>query len=95
MFEETICDLLITGLADDALFGVRLEPEVFHPKDSLLHIPEDVFESDPDNTGDVVQALWREVTGRVDQMALAELLWSHSMEDYTVLAALFEYYHDT
>ena len=67
MFEETIRDLLVTGLADGVLFGVHLELEELHPKDSLLHIPDDVFESEPDNTGDAIQALQRGVTGLIDQ----------------------------
>ena len=96
VFEEAIPNLLITGLADGVLFGVRLEPERLHPGDSLLCIPNNVIESEPDNTGNVIQALQREITGRVDQMTLAELLRSHSMDDHTVLTApLSEYYHDT
>ena len=54
MFEETIRNLLITGLADGVLFGVRLEPEGLHPEDSLLRISNNVFDSEPDNTGDVM-----------------------------------------
>ena len=59
VFEETIRNLLITGLADDELFGVCLEPEVFHPKDSLLRILDGVFQSEPANTGNPIQALRR------------------------------------
>ena len=88
MFEETIRDLLVTGLADGELSGVCLEPERLHPQDSLLRIPDDVFESEAGNTGDAIQALWRGVIGCVDQLAPAKLLQSHSMDDYTVLAAL-------
>ena len=76
-------------------FGVHLEPERLHPEDSLLCIPDNVIESEADNTGSVIQALHREITGHVDQMTLAVLLHSHSMDDHTVLAALSEYYHDT
>ena len=94
MFEDTIRDLLVTGLADGELFGVCLEPEGLHPDVSLLRIPNNVFESEPDNTGDAIHALRRGVTGCVDQMALAELLQYCSMDNYTVLAALSEYYHD-
>ena len=54
VFEETIRDLLVTGLADGELFGVRLEPDKVHPQDSLLHIPDDVFECEPENTGDAI-----------------------------------------
>ena len=59
VFEETICNLLVTGLADGELFGVCLEPERLHSDDSLLRIPNDVFKSEPDNTGDAIQALRR------------------------------------
>ena len=86
---------MITGLADGVLFGVRLEPERLHPEDSLLRIPNNVIESEPNNTGNVIQALRREVTGCVDQMTLTELLHCHSMDNHTVLAALSEHYHNT
>ena len=66
VFEETIHDLLVTGLAGGELFGVRPEPERVHPQDSLLRIPNDVFECEPKNTGDVIQALRRGVTGDAD-----------------------------
>ena len=85
---------MVTGLADGVLFGVHLEPEGLHPEACLLCIPDDVFESEPDNTGNTIQALRRGVAGRVDQMALAKLLQSHSMGNYTVLTTLSEYYHD-
>ena len=49
LFEEAIRDLLITGLVDGVLFGVRLEPERLHPEDSLLCISDNVIESEPDN----------------------------------------------
>ena len=94
-FEEAIRDLLMTGLADGVLFGVRLEPERLHPKESIMRIPDDVIESEPKNTGSVIQALRREVTGRVGQMTLAKLLRSRSMDNHIVLAALSEYYHNT
>ena len=86
---------MIFGLADGILFGVRLEPEGLHPEDSLFRILDDIFESEPKNTGDVIQALQRGVTGCVDQMALDKLPRSRSMDDYTMLAAFSEYYHDT
>ena len=95
VFEEALRDLLITYLADGVLSGVRLELERLHPKDSLMCIPNNVIESEPDNTGNVIQALRMEITGGVDQMTPAELLCSHSMDDHTVFAALSEYYHYT
>ena len=38
VFEETIRNLLVTGLADDGLFGVCLELERLHPQDSIVLI---------------------------------------------------------
>ena len=95
VFEEAIHNLLITGLADGVMFGVRLELERLHSEDSILCIPNDIIELEPNNTGNVIQALQREVTGRVDQMTLAKLLRSHNMDNHTVLAALSEYYRET
>ena len=95
VFEEAIRNPLKTGLVDSVLFGGRPELERLHPKDSLLYITDDVIESEPNNTGNVIQVLWREVTGRVDQMTLAKLLCSHSIDNHTVLAALSEYYYNT
>ena len=50
---------------DGMMFGVRLEPERLHPEDSLLRIPKDFIEIGPDNTGNLIQALHREVTDPV------------------------------
>jgi len=74
VFEETIRDRLISELADDELFGVRLEPEILHPQDSVLRIPDDIFASEPDNSGDVIQNLRERITEPADQLILAELL---------------------
>ena len=60
-----------------------------------MRIPDNVIESEPDNTGNMIQALRREVTGHADQMTLTKLLRSRSMDDHTVIAALSEYYRDT
>ena len=95
VFEEAIRNPLKTGLVDSVLFGGRPELERLHPKDSLLYITDDVIESEPNNTGSVIQALQREVTGCVNQMTLAELLCSRSTDNHTVFAALSEYYHYT
>ena len=95
VFEEAIRDWLISELADDELFGVRLDPKILYPQDSVLRIPDDIFASEPDNSDEVIQNLRHRITAPADQLVLAELLRSHSIDDYTVLAALSEYYHDT
>ena len=95
VFEESIRDLLISGLADEELFGIRLDPKVLYPQDSVLRIPDAIFASEPDNPDQVIQCLRHHITAPADQLVLADLLHSHVMDDYTVLAALSEYYLGT
>ena len=94
-FEESIRDRLLSELADDELFGARLNPKILYPQDSVLRIPNDIFASEPDNSGNVIQNLRERITAPADQLVPAELLRSHSMDDDTVLPALPEYYCDT
>ena len=93
VFEEVIRDLLISELADEELFGVRLEPEKLRAQDSVLRIPDHIFRSEPDNDGDVILNLRERITEPAAQLVLAELLRSHRIDDYAVLSALTEYYH--
>ena len=95
VFEESIRDHLISELADEELFGIRLDPKVLYPQDSVLCIPDDIFASEPDNPDQVIQCLRHQITAPADQLVLADLLRSHIMDDYTVLAALSEYYRST
>jgi hypothetical protein len=95
VFEESIRDHLISELADEELFGIRLDPKILYPQDSVLRIPDNIFASEPDNSDEVIQNLRHRITAPADQLVLAELLCSHIMDDYTVLAALSEYYRDT
>ena len=67
VFEETILESLLTGLADGVIYGVPLRPERLFPDDVVLCIPDDVINDEPDNAGEVVQALWDEGTGRPHQ----------------------------
>ena len=63
VFEETVLNSLLTGLADGVIFDVPLKPERLFPDDALLCIPDDIIETEPDNADNVVQALWEDVTG--------------------------------
>ena len=63
VFEETVLNSLLAGLADGVIYNVPLKPERLFPDDALLCIPDDIIETEPDNADNVVQALWEDVTG--------------------------------
>jgi hypothetical protein len=77
------------------LFGIRLDPKVLYPQDSVLRIPDAIFASEPDNPDQVIQCLRHYITAPADQLVLADLLHSHVMNDSTVLTALSEYFLGT
>ena len=93
VYEEVIRDLFISHLDDKELFGVRLVPEELRAQDSVLRMPDHIFTSEPNNDGDVIWSLREGVTEPAAQLALAELLRSHRIDDYAVLSALTDYYH--
>ena len=96
VFEETVLDSLLTGLADGVLYNVPLRPERLFPENIVLCIPDNIIDAEPDNAGNVVQALREdEVTSPVNQLALANILNIHDVDTHTVLAALLEYFLDS
>ena len=72
-----------------------LNPERLHLDNTLLRIPDDIIDAESVNADNVIQALREEVTCPVNQMTLADILHSHSVDAHTVLDALTEYFHDT
>ena len=49
VFEETVLESLLTGLADGVIYDVPLRPERSFPNDVVLRIPNDIIDDDPDN----------------------------------------------
>jgi hypothetical protein len=95
VFNEAILESLLTGLADGVIYGVPLRPERLSPTDVVLRIPDDVIDDEPNNADEVVQALRDEVSGPVNQMALANILNMHHVDAHTVLRALIEYFRES
>ena len=88
LFDESILNWFLTGLADGILYGVRLEPERLDPNATLLCIPDNLIDLEPANANNVVQALWEDVSGPIQQMTLASILHSHHVDTDTVLNVL-------
>ena len=95
VFEETVLESLLTCLADGVIYGVPSRPECSFPDDVVLRIPGDIINDEPDNAGDVVQALRDEVTGPVNQLALVKILNMHNVDAHTVFTALIEYFRES
>ena len=95
VFEETVLESLLNGLADGVIYDVPLRTERLSPDDVVIRIPDDIIDDEPDNAGNVVQALREEVTDPVNQLALADILNMHNVDAHTVLAALTEYFRGT
>ena len=86
---------MLTGLTDGVIYNVPLRPERLFPDGVVLRIPGNIIEAEPDNAGNVIQALREEVTGPVNQLALTNILNIHDVDTHTVLAALLEYFLDS
>ena len=95
VFEETVLNRFLAGLADGVIYNVPLKPERLFPNNVVLRIPNDIIEAESDNADNVIQTLREEVTGPVNQLALANILNVHGVDAHTVLAALIEYFHDS
>ena len=95
VFNKTVLNSLLMGLADGVIFDVKLNPERLYLDDTLLCIPDSIIDAEHVNAGDMIQALQEEVTGPVNQITLARTLHSHNVDAHTVLDALTEYFHDT
>ena len=65
VFDKSVLNSLLLGLADGVIFDVQLKPEHFFPDDVLLCIPDNIIDTEPVNAGKVIQALPEEVTGPI------------------------------
>ena len=88
LFEEAIRDQLVMGLADVMLYGVCLKPENLDPYATLLCLPDDLIDSEPENADDVIQVLQEEILVPIQQLTLASILHSHHVDTDTVVDAL-------